>query len=796
MKKNLCWALLTAALMFATAGAQERAAFKLSHQGILSDAKGAPVADGKYAITFKLYDIASGGAPIWSEERTVSVSKGIFNLLLGEVKTLNLPFDKPYWLGVTIGSGAELLPRMELTASAYSLHAKTIADSAISTSKIQDGAITLNKIAPQGGAPGQVLTVTPEGRVAWQSVAVADKVARAQQSIDAGANAADLVLPYIGSVTTGVTAFDVTNNGAGGAIIGTSFSTAASVVGVRGIIGSTTPGGFSAGVRGINNGTGVNGIGVYGSQAGSGWGVYGTAPNGIGVNGIHTGTAGQNPGVRGETASNDGSAVGVLGLVSSTSSGALSAGVRGINNGVGSSGGNEFPIRAGVWGTADAGTSYGVYGTSLNGTGVSGQGELGVEGWSQTGTGVRGTHNATSGTAPGVWGETFSTAANAVGVLGLAASLAPGGFSAGVRGINNGTSGSGIGVYGSHAGAGWGVYGTSVGGRGVYGIAKTGYGVFGRHDSTTGINAGVHGETASTTNASVGVYGIATATGAGTTYGVYGQSNKTSGSGVHGYTSATTGSNNGVYGRSVSTTGRGVYGWASNTTGVNYGVYGQTSSASGYGVYGVCTAAGGRGVYGNASSTTGTNYGVYGRTASASGYAGWFAGRVHVAGTLSKTSGSFKIDHPLDPANKYLYHSFVESPDMMNIYNGNAVLDGAGEAWVEMPAWFNALNRDFRYQLTAIGAPGPNLYIAQEVQGNRFKIAGGQPGSKVSWQVTGVRQDAFAEKYRIPVEEAKPVAERGRFIHPEVFGQPANMSVEAAYEGNMPVATPEQENEN
>jgi hypothetical protein len=141
-----------------------------------------------------------------------------------------------------------------------------------------------------------------------------------------------------------------------------------------------------------------------------------------------------------------------------------------------------------------------------------------------------------------------------------------------------------------------------------------------------------------------------------------------------------------------------------------------------------------------------------------------------VTGTLSKGGGSFKIDHPLDPENKYLYHSFVESPDMMNIYNGNVSLDGSGEAWVEMPEWFDALNRDFRYQLTAIGAPGPNLYIAEEISGNRFKIAGGTPGMKVSWQVTGIRQDPFANANRIPIEEMKPAEQRGKYIHPTAYG--------------------------
>ena len=150
---------------------------------------------------------------------------------------------------------------------------------------------------------------------------------------------------------------------------------------------------------------------------------------------------------------------------------------------------------------------------------------------------------------------------------------------------------------------------------------------------------------------------------------------------------------------------------------------------------------------------------------------GYFSGTVTVTGALSKGSGSFKIDHPLDPENKFLYHSFVESPDMMNIYNGNVILDANGEAVVHMEDWFQPLNRDFRYQLTAIGAPGPDLYIAKEIQENQFKIAGGSPGMKVSWQVTGIRQDPYAEQNRIQVEVEKPAKFKGYYLHPEAYGR-------------------------
>ncbi len=223
-----------------------------------------------------------------------------------------------------------------------------------------------------------------------------------------------------------------------------------------------------------------------------------------------------------------------------------------------------------------------------------------------------------------------------------------------------------------------------------------------------------------------------------------------------------------------------------------------TNSGSSYAILGNSPSS--AGVAGTSSSSIGvlgtsqTSIGVAGSIpagskgaavvgyASASTYAGLFSGFVAVSGnlavtgTLQKGAGSFKIDDPLDPGNKYLSHSFVESPDMMNIYNGIVALDAKGEASVQMPKWFEALNRDFRYQLTGIGASSP-VYISQEMVGNRFKIGGGKPGMKVSWQVTGIRHDVYANAHRIPVEENKPVAERGHYLHPELYGQSPLKSV-------------------
>jgi hypothetical protein len=332
-------------------------------------------------------------------------------------------------------------------------------------------------------------------------------------------------------------------------------------------------------------------------------------------------------------------------------------------------------------------------------------------------------------------------------------------------------------VDGVDAGKGYGVLGRSHNslGVGVLGDSNTGYGVAGRSLTFYGVYGGSY--------SNVGVYGRS-----GTSYGVYGYSDTSYG--VYGE------SNNypGVYGRSD--TSPGVVG-RSNTS---WGMFGFSNN--GDGVYGYSNTEYGVSAYSN------TSYGLYAR--SNAGLAALLEGRVDmtgpvnmtgpvtITGPLTKPAGSFKIDHPLDPANKYLSHSFVESPDMKNVYDGVVVLDDKGEAVIELPDWFGALNKNFRYQLTAIGAPAPNLYIAEEISSDgvttntnyyysnssdsssdnknsnnnnksRFKVAGGASGMKVSWQVTGIRKDPYANAHRISVEEDKPAKERGYYTYPELY---------------------------
>jgi len=181
-------------------------------------------------------------------------------------------------------------------------------------------------------------------------------------------------------------------------------------------------------------------------------------------------------------------------------------------------------------------------------------------------------------------------------------------------------------------------------------------------------------------------------------------------------------------------------------------------------------------VWGVTESLNASSRGVLG-LASSPAVAVYASGNSVTTGTKS-----FEIDHPLDPANKYLRHYCTEGHEPLNAYSGNAVLDEAGQAWVDLPDYFEAINRDFRYQLTTIGGWAP-VYVALKIENNRFMIAGGQPGLEVSWRVEAVRNDAYVRANGAPVEIDKPEEVRGKYLHPELFGQPRAMGI---YHNPMP----------
>ena len=380
------------------------------------------------------------------------------------------------------------------------------------------------------------------------------------------------------------------------------------------------------------------------------------------------------------------------------------------------------------------------------------------------------THNAT------LQGD--GTVASPLGVavpLNLSGSLTSSVFSATNGGNGNGVSGTsaiGIGVNGSGGSAG--MNGSSVNGTGVFGDGGTagmigssadGFGVKGATIRGTGVDGfsesgdGVKGAT---------IHGRGVRGESFTDDGVSGEGL----TGVNGKGRNETSSSGGTGGRATGGNSD------SNNGGPGLQAFGGDSNSffGGDGIKTFGGVGGGAGNKGGSGIVAFDGIGVNGAT---SGLAGSFIGNVDVQGKLTKSMGTFKIDHPLDPENKYLYHSFVESPDMMNIYNGNITTDPNGEAVVEMPDYFDALNKDFRYQLTVIGQFAQAI-VASEMKDNRFTIKTNAPTVKVSWMVTGVRQDAYAKKNRVIVEENKSEQERGHYLHPEVFNQPDEKSIEWA----------------
>jgi len=227
----------------------------------------------------------------------------------------------------------------------------------------------------------------------------------------------------------------------------------------------------------------------------------------------------------------------------------------------------------------------------------------------------------------------------------------------------------------------------------------------------------------------------------------------------------------------VGVSARGGAGKPGGSGGDGVEAFGGASSSGGSGGDGM-TAIGG---FGNGAGKAG-GVGVFaqagaGQSGAIDGLAGWFFGDVLIGGNLNVTgTKNFKIDHPLDPENRYLLHAAIESSEVLNIYSGNIITDANGEVAVTLPEWFEALNRDFRYQLTVIGTFAQAI-VSEKVRHNRFTIRTNAPNVEVSWQVTGVRSDAVMLKHPFKAEEDKPERERGAYLNPEAYGQPEERGV-------------------
>jgi hypothetical protein len=760
----------------------------ISYQGVLTDAAGNLVADGNHQLKMQLYTVSSGGASIYSETQTVPVVKGLFNAIIGSVTALpgSLAFDRAYFLGVTVDNGTELGPRSALTAVPYALRAEraNVAESlspnatgVVSSLNNQTGALTLQgsggtTITNNGNAftisstgsggtgiqgvqntDGTIAIQNPNGPVA--SIGIADGSISASKIADNSISASKLADGAVtnGKIATGqvVTSLnnlknDVTLNAGSNVTItplGNSITIAASGGGGSGIqqLQNTDNALSIANPNGPATTVNVTDRGITTSLLADGSVTNVKIAPGQTVKSVNTLkdditlAAGSNVTITpsgntltiastGGGGSNPWTVTG--NDISNTNTGNVGVGVTNPTTKLHINGAEEG-VRIQGPGTGAANLAYLSFhdaaGSRIGFVGDGGSGDRDISLSATTGNVTLYTPagNVLTAASSGNVGIGTSTPAHRLSLIG------------GPTWTSNGWTGSL--EMGNGSAIGWRA---NVGGK-RFGIGQSGGGLY--FFNTTS-DPGTSGSAAN--------YLMSITDGGNVAIG-------TSSVGSEKLTVNGSGGN-AVYG--YSTGGLGVWGVSSTNGGVlgtgYVGVQGNTN--------GDVNSQGIRGDNGGSNSV---------------GYAGLFNGRAWVVGNLAKGGGSFKIDHPLDPKNKYLYHSFVESPDMKNIYDGVVTTDASGEAVISLPNYFMALNRDFRYQLTVIGTFA-QVMVAVPIANNSFTIRTDKPGVQVSWQVTGIRQDAYANANRIPVEEEKLGKERGYYIHPQAFGQPEEQSIEWA----------------
>jgi hypothetical protein len=744
----------------------------------VTDLNGKPMT-GVVGITFALYSEQTGGAPLWLETQNVTAdSNGHYTVLLGSTKPEGLPADlftseQAHWVGVQVSGQAEQ-PRVLLVSAPYALKAgdaETIgglppsafvlaapaiigsaaAGSAAASTAEGVSSATVTDVTTTGGTADYLPIFSGAATIIDSAVFQKGTGATAKVGINTITPATTLDVNGAGTIrgtlslpATGAATATVGKDSQGLNLVASSFSSTSSTA-----LNQT----FRWQAEPAANDT-ASPLGTLNLL----YGLGATMP-------AETGLKLSNKGVftfaTGQTFPGTGSGT-ITGITTAAGSGLTGGGVKGTLT-------LSVPA-AGITNAMLAHPSLTVTaGTGLTGGGLVALGDsitltVNTAKIPQLSTAnafvgnqtVTGTVTATSFTGSGA-GLTNVTASNSNELGGLASSAyaqlaaantftasqtvtgeitagTGSGSSAGVLGESTATSGQTFGVGGfSTSPAGYGVEGLNLagssGGIGVYGSGATG--VAGVSASGGGPGGNFTGFTAPSGSGLGGTDGIDSAGGIGDVDG-------------------------------------------DDTGGV--GVAGQ----GGYG--GNEDAVGGRFTGGNSGLFAGSGDGVLGNAGS--GYAGNFNGDVSVSGAIFAGTKDFKIDHPLDPANKYLVHASVESSEMKNIYDGNITTDGQGQATVQLPEWFEVLNTDFRYQLTVIGQFAQAI-IGRKVENNRFEIRTNAPNVEVSWQVTGVRQDAYAKAHPLVVEQQKDARLRGFYIHPELYGSPPEKQIEWARHPQM-----------
>ncbi len=729
----------------------------INFQGVLKDASGNIVSNGDYNITFKIYNAESGGTALWTETKLVNVVNGVFSTQLGSITPITLPFDVAYWLGVTVGSNPEMTPRTAFTSVPYSRISLTVPDNSLTANKISNGQVvkSLNGLKDNINlVAGSNVTITPSGNDLTISAASGAGGTVTQVNTGAGLTGGPITTTGTISIANdGVTTAMLQNNSvvsekiADGSItsIDLSDNSVNSAKIIDGTVTTTDLGDNSVTSAKIADGT------VSTSDL---------ANNSVITDKIVDATITANDIGNTQVVKSINSLKDNVNLVAGSNITITPSGnnltIASTSGGVGGSGTtNYIPL---FTGSTTLGNSV-IYqsGSKLGiGTTILNDYSLTINANPTAGLGLKISRN-------GGLGMAFIEEGQPVGEKGWSFDIFQKKFSIQATQDNGYTTIKNLMTFDRNGNVGIGTISPQ----------------YPLHISTNRKYAGYFTSDSLSHSTHV-IHGEFTGTGSFDAIGVYGKSIPAE---YYGYGGYFEGGYVGVYGKVLPTGNHdyyGVIGFVDSGTGTNYGVHGTASGGyNSYGVVGNAFSGSNNtyGIYGNALYGT-ISYGVFGFAGGGTtNWAGYFYGNVNVTGTLSKGGGSFKIDHPLDPQNKYLYHSFVESPDMKNVYDGTVVTDASGYATVTLPDWFEALNKDFRYQLTVIGDFAQAI-IAQEIQNNQFTIRTDKPNVKVSWQVTGIRKDPFAEKNRIPVEEYKQGDDVGKYLYPEAYGQPETMGID------------------
>jgi len=703
----------------------------VNFKGTLTDINGKPLT-GTVGVTFYLYKDSEGGAPLWMETQNVQPDKsGRYTVSLGTTTSTGLPIDvfvsgEARWLGVQPEGQAEQ-PRVLLLSVPYALKA--------------GDAETI------GGLPASAFVLANSARGNDANA----KTTTAASSSTAAKNAAPPANPAVTGkgVVDYIPMWDTTSDIVDSVIfqktsaIGIATTAPAATLDVNGKTDVRDT--LTLFPKGTDSTLAISGTTFKVDQTGKVTFISGQTFPGTGtITGITTASgSGLSGGGTTGTLSLKVPAAGItnamlhnsnITLNANTAGGLTTPGAMTLGSthtmGLKPCAANQVLQYSGaVWNCASvgAGTITGVTaGTDLTGGGTSGVVTLNVDTTKMPQLSANNTFTT---------GQSITSYGN---FDGLDSSAEAAGFN-GVTGISYATTGSGYGVVG--AGAGGGVSGFSI-----------------SYNGPGGYFTGFSGPSGSGTGGSEGVIAIG---------GNSGDIGGTGGVGIY-----AVGGSSGI---SVGGDGGEFVGG----NGLAYGAPGVVGT--GGGGLNISDGPGGRFQGGN-SNCCGDGIDAY--VGSIGGYAAYFTGDVSVTGALSAGTKDFKIDHPLDPANKYLVHASVESSEMMNIYTGNVTTDAQGEATVQLPGWFETLNTDFRYQLTVIGQFAQAI-IAHKIGNNQFTIRTNAPNVEVSWQVTGVRQDAFAKAHPLVVEEEKDARMKGFYIHPDLYGAPEEKQIEWARHPEM-----------